>query len=534
MDFIKKLIPNVVMGDSKHNLGTEHFSLGVWEIYPFASYKGQDVSVLILQDPSSTFDLARNYLKRLKSFKHPNILKYIADDEPPSESSTPKSFRIYVERIRQVPWIEINKNTLWKEWFTSGLLNAFNFCTQEAKLIHGNILNSVLMAADGGARLSGFEVTAPREESGYLIDIATRKASADWFHPLEDKEGLKRLLAKLMHNTTQNPKAPRLDQINNELMSLPIRTHTEREVFFRRLTEELPSFPRLFIENRLIPTLLPLFIPPNISIDLSKLLIICNDPRALDALIACPEKMVRMMLLDSITHFLNFLDEKAISQIIGSLHDNMPAIRDAALKASVSLFPLMSHKQAQETTRGYLKLCSDEQPSIRTNSLICLGKMDPKNIPRESFVKTLSSISLKDPFISARKMALATVKIHQTIFSPEDIFNFIIPAISPLIMDKSDADIPTQALGLLKSFVKSNAPIEPSVASSLNLSEKTEPSEKKTSPISASKEPEAISITNKHVPEKSESQTSKATGENDSSSASTGRKFRLGATKTLN
>lgn len=239
------------------------------------------------------------------------------------------------------------------------------------------------------------------------------------------------------------------------------------------------------------------------------------------------------MLLDNISHFHRFLDEKSISQIIGSLNDNMPAIRDATLKASISLFPMMSIKQSQETTRGYLKLCSDEQPSIRTNSLICLGKVDSKNIPRESFVKTLSAISLKDAFTSARKMALATVKIHQTVFTPEDIFKFLIPAISPLIMDKTDADIPTQAVGLLKFFVKNNTSLEAPAQIIVNLPERIEPSERKPSTSIALKEPEIISADIKNTLEKSESQI-KSTGESDSSSASTGRKLRLGATKTLN
>ena len=530
MDFIKKFIPNVVIGEGNHNLGSEHFTCGIWKIYPFATYKGQDVSVLILQDPSSTIDLARNYLKRLKSLKHPNILKHIADDEPSAGVTSPKSFRVYVERVQQVPWTEISKNPLWNEWFASGLINSVNFCTHEARLIHGNILNSVLMAADGSARLSGFEVAAPREESGYLIDSATRYGS-DWFHPLDDKEGLKRLLAKLSLTAHPNVKSTRLDQISSELLTLPVKSQIDRDIFFRRLTQEISSFPPLFIENKIIPTILPLFVPPNSSIDLANLLIASNDPRALDALIASPEKVVRMMLLDNISRFLGFLEEKTIAQIIGSLNDNMPAIRDATLKASLLLFPKMSPKQAQETARGYLRLCTDEQPSIRTNSLICLGKTNSKDVPRESLVKTLASTSLRDPFMPARKMALNVVKVHQAIFKPEDIFNFLIPAISPLVIDKSDVDIPVQALSLLKSLVRCNSSSESVIPT--DESSATKAAERESKPEITIKESGVGSKSKDQVTDRTYVE-SKIVGDDDPSLSSSSRKMRLGASKTLN
>ena len=534
MDFIKKFIPNVVIGEGSHNLGSESFHCGIWKIYPFATYKGQDVSVLVLQeDPSLTIDLARNYLKRLKSFKHPNILKYIADDEPSVGSTSPKSFRIYVERIQQVPWIEISENSLWKEWFALGLVNAVNFCTHEARLIHSNIPNSVLMAADGGARLSGFEVAAPREESGYLIDIANRQACSDWFHPFDDNEGLKRLLSKLSLTSQPSVKTTRLDQVSSELLTLPVRSQTDKDIFFRRLAQEIPSFPPLFVENKIIPALLPFFVHSGPSVDLANLFLATNDPRTLDALIACPEKVVRIMLLDNISRFLQFLSEKSISQIIGSLSDSMPAVRDATIKASLSLFPKMNPKQAQETAREYIRLCSDDQPPIRTNSLICLGKIDSKNVPRESLVKTLASVSLRDPFVPARKMALTVVKAHQSIFKPEDLFHFLIPAISPLVIDKSDADIPVQALSLLKSFIKNNAPKGPLIPAEVNPSEKIEVVEKKANIEFTIKKSGKSSTSNDSIAEKTENKA-KPSGDDDSLASSTSRKMRLGASKALN
>lgn len=81
---------------------------------------------------------------------------------------------------------------------------------------------------------------------------------------------------------------------------------------------------------------------------------------------------------------------------------------------------------------------NDEQPGIRTNTTICLGK-----IARSLGVSTRSKVliaaftrSLRDPFVHARNASLMALAATADCFSDDDIAGKILPAICPLLLDK--------------------------------------------------------------------------------------------------
>ena len=84
------------------------------------------------------------------------------------------------------------------------------------------------------------------------------------------------------------------------------------------------------------------------------------------------------------------------------------------------------------------KTANDEQPGIRTNTTICLGKI-AKNLGTSSRSKVLIAAftrSLRDPFVHARNAALMALGATAEYFTDEDAAGRVLPVICPLLIDK--------------------------------------------------------------------------------------------------
>jgi SCY1-like protein 1 len=100
-------------------------------------------------------------------------------------------------------------------------------------------------------------------------------------------------------------------------------------------------------------------------------------------------------------------------------------------------------KLSDRTINGELlkylaKTSNDEQPGIRTNTTICLGKIS-KNLGVSTRSKVLIaafSRSLRDPFVHARNAALMALAVTSDAFNDDDCANRILPALCPCLIDK--------------------------------------------------------------------------------------------------
>lgn len=91
-----------------------------------------------------------------------------------------------------------------------------------------------------------------------------------------------------------------------------------------------------------------------------------------------------------------------------------------------------------ELLRYLAKTASDEQPGIRTNTTICLGKIS-KNLGSSTRTKVLIAAfgrALKDPFVHARNAALMALAATSDVYSDEDCATKILPGICPSLIDK--------------------------------------------------------------------------------------------------
>src|SRR5688572_28354568 len=85
--------------------------------------------------------------------------------------------------------------------------------------------------------------------------------------------------------------------------------------------------------------------------------------------------------------------------------DMAPVVREQTLKSVLTIITKLSDRTINgELLKHLAKTANDEQPGIRTNTTICLGKL-AKNLGTSTRSKVLIAAftrSLRDPFVHAR------------------------------------------------------------------------------------------------------------------------------------
>jgi SCY1-like protein 1 len=116
-----------------------------------------------------------------------------------------------------------------------------------------------------------------------------------------------------------------------------------------------------------------------------------------------------------------------------------PVVREQTLKSVLTIITKLSDRTINgELLKHLAKTANDEQPGIRTNTTICLGKL-AKNLGTSTRSKVLIAAftrSLRDPFVHARNAALMSLGATVEYFSDEDSALRILPVVTPLLIDK--------------------------------------------------------------------------------------------------
>jgi SCY1-like protein 1 len=127
-----------------------------------------------------------------------------------------------------------------------------------------------------------------------------------------------------------------------------------------------------------------------------------------------------------------------LKQVTG-FTDVAPVVREQTIKAVLTIISKLSDRTINGELLKYLaKTSNDEQPGIRTNTTICLGKIS-KNLGTSTRTKVLIAAftrSLRDPFVHARNAALMALGATADVFSDDDCANRILPALCPCLVDK--------------------------------------------------------------------------------------------------
>jgi len=124
---------------------------------------------------------------------------------------------------------------------------------------------------------------------------------------------------------------------------------------------------------------------------------------------------------------------------VSGFTDLAPVVREQTLKSVLTLVTKLSDRTVNGELLKYLaRTANDEQPGIRTNTTICLGKI-AKYLGGSSRAKVLIAAftrSLRDPFVHARNASLLALAATSEYFNEEDSAARILPAVCPLLIDQ--------------------------------------------------------------------------------------------------
>lgn len=125
------------------------------------------------KDRKLLLGFAKNSLKKLRSLRHPDILKFIDGSE------TDAAVYIVTEKVdslaTKLDQLSTNSQTQieWKIWGLSRIVSALKFLNGPGAATHGNLrLTSIFVTQSGEWKLSGFEVlSSPKDPQPILYTL---------------------------------------------------------------------------------------------------------------------------------------------------------------------------------------------------------------------------------------------------------------------------------------------------------------------------------------------------------------------------
>ncbi|KAL4751467.1 hypothetical protein BDW72DRAFT_173429 [Aspergillus terricola var. indicus] len=246
-----------------------------------------------------------------------------------------------------------------------------------------------------------------------------------------------------------------LIRLTDDIDSLGLKSDAEREEFLNELENLSEDFPEEFFKMKVLPELLK-------SVEFGG-----GGPKVLSAVLKIggklsqdefntkltpvvvrlfgnPDRAIRVCLLDNLPFMAENLSQKVVNdkifpQMTSGFTDAAPVVREQTVKAVLPIINKLSDRTINgELLKFLARTANDEQPGIRTNTTICLGKI-AKNLGQNSRAKVLVAAftrALRDPFVHARNAGLLALSATLDIFSEDDCATKVLPAICPALLDR--------------------------------------------------------------------------------------------------
>lgn len=171
------------------------------------------------------------------------------------------------------------------------------------------------------------------------------------------------------------------------------------------------------------------------------------------------DRAIRGSLLQKTAFLLQHLDNNMLNQSVfgpacGGFSDSSPTLRELTLKATVEIMPKLTQPNLEKLSRYLVRLQSDPEQGIRTNTVIVFGKLAPflTEVSRQKLLLPAFVRALKDPFIPCRLSALKCLLKVKQFFTPVEIAGKVLPAVSPFLLDGSK-DVRKEAFLVLDDFL---------------------------------------------------------------------------------
>ncbi|CAK5025986.1 unnamed protein product [Meloidogyne enterolobii] len=437
--------------------------------------------------------------QKLKTLRHPNVLAYLDSLEVEG------SFYLITEPCRPLAYylsetkLTSTQLELVVSWGLYQVLNCLKFLHNEAKLSQNNMRNAIFVTSSGDWKLAAFQssgsLSSPQVDlndlASVVLQIFTKNDSLDIsspaalskipkrIHPL-----YKRLCAKLRAVMT-------VGDILNEcranggfmknkfvdtllfLDEFQLREAPEKQSFFVRLNTNLELFPEDIARNKILPKLIHTYeygdAGAHILLPMFKLGKLLDEDEYQQRIVPCLVKLfsssdrtTRVKLLEKIDEFSSRLkpqvvNEKIYPNLITGFLDSNSAVRESTVKAIVSFADKLNYNNLNNDLMKYLAKLqgSDPEPSIRTNTTICLGKIgcfiDASH--RQRILISAFTRALKDPFPPARLSGVIALSATQQYFSLNEVAQKVLPNLSPLAVDP-EKQVRDQTFKALSGFLE--------------------------------------------------------------------------------
>ena len=246
-----------------------------------------------------------------------------------------------------------------------------------------------------------------------------------------------------------------LIKLSDGVEGLGLKSEGERIEFMQELDEVADDFPEDFLSVKVLPELLksvefggggPEVFASVMKIG-KKLPGEQWDSRITPVIVrlfANPDRAIRVCLLDNLPQMIDHLSQKAVNdkifpQMVTGFTDVAPLVREQTVKAILTIISKLADRTVNgELLKHLAKTSNDEQPGIRTNTTICMGKI-ARNLGPNTRQKVLIAAftrSLRDPFVHARHAGLLALATTSDLFSEDDCAIKILPALCSPLIDK--------------------------------------------------------------------------------------------------
>lgn len=435
-DFLHKFVSDV---PQVHNLGVKQ-QFGVWTMQD-GTFRNEPVT--LFSGDLNEFSL--NTVKRLLKLRHPNILKLL------DTIQTQSKVYIVTERVSILKPLTKNE-TLWGLYQVASALKFLN----DNGLLHGCLLlDSILVTESGEWKLFKFELLSePQNFSHGKVRFVCDLTDVPWegyqvtpscpfaidrymFGSL--LETLNVEIARVYKNEMH--KRPDYDYFFEFLESNVFINQMKRldQIFLQKEEEQIELLHSINLNECsnqiLIKKILPccfLVLKTKQMFDLCIQIVIRTNTSILP-FFELKNKTVTLWLLD-VLELLNLKDANLIYPLFEQGYHDVVQIRLKTVQSTKFLFPNLGEWERQGALNSILTLLQDQNLQIRLETLdvLCFLALFLKKADKITlgFCKCLKDLNLK-------QKALECIETCMHLFSQQEIFQTLIPCVSPICLESN-------------------------------------------------------------------------------------------------
>lgn len=255
------------------------------------------------------------------------------------------------------------------------------------------------------------------------------------------------------------------------LEEIQIKDKNEKNRFFSSLTSLLDHFPDNICKYKILPHLINAFefgdagaavLTPVLK--LGKLL---DDADYQKKIVPCVVKLfnnndrgTRSKLLQQLQHYISHLQSSTINdqifpQIANGFLDTNTMIRGMTVESVIHLAPKLNYNNLNiEILRHFARLQSKDDPGIRTNTTICMGKIAQHLHPqiRQKVLVSAFIRAMRDPFPPSRIAGIKALAATHQYYLLSEVSSRILPAFCQLTVDP-DKSVRENVFRTIKGFL---------------------------------------------------------------------------------